>query len=235
MEVATSVAGQSIELAARMRVAIVQMKPRKGRYAENLASRRRGVRAARATTPPDLDRLSRSRADRIFSRRRGLRSGAATRGAFARDLAGRLARRRRRAAVDVVAGFYENDDGTYYNSALYLQVDGDGEAQIVHVHRKMFLPTYGVFDEERFLSRGRKLGVFETRFGTRGDADLRGRLARDRADDRGGQGRAHPDRSERLARARHRRRRRARQRRRAGARCCARRRSSTACSWSMPG
>ena len=30
----------------------------------------------------------------------------------------------------------------------------------------MFLPTYGVFDEERFLSRGHKLGVFETRFGT---------------------------------------------------------------------
>jgi predicted amidohydrolase len=29
----------------------------------------------------------------------------------------------------------------------------------------MFLPTYGVFDEERFLSRGRELGVFETQFG----------------------------------------------------------------------
>jgi predicted amidohydrolase len=37
--------------------------------------------------------------------------------------------------------------------------------RVVHVHRKMFLPTYGVFDEERFLSRGHKLGVFETRFG----------------------------------------------------------------------
>jgi predicted amidohydrolase len=66
--------------------------------------------------------------------------------------------------VDLVAGFYENDDGTYYNSALYLEVR-PGEARIVHLHRKMFLPTYGVFDEERFLSRGRKLGVFETRFG----------------------------------------------------------------------
>ena len=29
----------------------------------------------------------------------------------------------------------------------------------------MFLPTYGVFDEERFLSRGRQLGVFPTPFG----------------------------------------------------------------------
>jgi predicted amidohydrolase len=30
----------------------------------------------------------------------------------------------------------------------------------------MFLPTYGVFDEERFLSRGRTLGVFATAFGS---------------------------------------------------------------------
>jgi predicted amidohydrolase len=67
--------------------------------------------------------------------------------------------------VDVAAGFFENDGGTYYNSAVYVHVDGRGET-IVHRHRKMFLPTYGVFDEERFLSRGRKLGVFETRFGT---------------------------------------------------------------------
>jgi N-carbamoylputrescine amidase len=37
--------------------------------------------------------------------------------------------------------------------------------RIVHVHRKMFLPTYGVFDEERFLSRGRRLQTFATRFG----------------------------------------------------------------------
>ena len=35
----------------------------------------------------------------------------------------------------------------------------------MHLHRKLFLPTYGVFDEERFLSRGRKVGAFETRFG----------------------------------------------------------------------
>ena len=66
--------------------------------------------------------------------------------------------------IDIVCGFYENDGGTYYNSAIYLTLHGHGH-EIVHVHRKMFLPTYGVFDEERFLSRGRKLSVFETRFG----------------------------------------------------------------------
>src|ERR1051326_5658447 len=34
-----------------------------------------------------------------------------------------------------------------------------------HVHRKFFLPTYGVFDEKRFVSRGRTVNAFETRFG----------------------------------------------------------------------
>ena len=67
-------------------------------------------------------------------------------------------------AVDIACGFYENDGGTYYNSAVYATLGGGG-ARIVHVHRKMFLPTYGVFDEERFLSRGRHLGVFPTPFG----------------------------------------------------------------------
>ncbi len=36
---------------------------------------------------------------------------------------------------------------------------------LIGVYRKFFLPTYGVFDEERFVSRGRELGIFETRFG----------------------------------------------------------------------
>jgi predicted amidohydrolase len=68
-------------------------------------------------------------------------------------------------AVDIACGFYENRDGTYHNSALYARIGG-ADAQVIHVHRKMFLPTYGVFDEERFLSRGRSLEVFQTAFGT---------------------------------------------------------------------
>ena len=38
-------------------------------------------------------------------------------------------------------------------------------AGIRHVHRKFFLPTYGVFDEKRFVSRGRTISAFDTRFG----------------------------------------------------------------------
>jgi predicted amidohydrolase len=84
--------------------------------------------------------------------------------AFARDLAATWREASGGQTADLVAGFFENADGTYYNSAAYVHVEPRGE-RIVHVHRKMFLPTYGVFDEERFLSRGRRLGVFETEFG----------------------------------------------------------------------
>ena len=69
-------------------------------------------------------------------------------------------------ACDVVTGFYENAGGTFHNSAIYVRCGEPGGPRIVHVHRKMFLPTYGVFDEERFLTRGRQLSVFETPFGT---------------------------------------------------------------------
>lgn len=63
--------------------------------------------------------------------------------------------------VDVVLGFFERDAGTYYNAALYATLGGEG-ACLRHVHRKLFLPTYGVFDEKRFVSRGRRIASFET-------------------------------------------------------------------------
>jgi predicted amidohydrolase len=69
--------------------------------------------------------------------------------------------------VDVLIGFYQTDRGNLYNAAAYLQL-GKQDNRILHVYQKFFLPTYGVFDEERFVSRGHNLGVFETRFGTIG-------------------------------------------------------------------
>src|SRR5216684_3816209 len=38
-------------------------------------------------------------------------------------------------------------------------------AGVRQVHRKVFLPTYGVFDEERFVDRGREIRAFDTRWG----------------------------------------------------------------------
>jgi predicted amidohydrolase len=64
---------------------------------------------------------------------------------------------------DIVAGFYEADGGKLYNSALYATIGRSGA--IRHVHRKLFLATYGVFDEERFVSRGRTIEAFDTPHG----------------------------------------------------------------------
>jgi N-carbamoylputrescine amidase len=69
--------------------------------------------------------------------------------------------------IDIAVGFYELSDGQCYNSAAYLECSSDGVA-VRHVYRKFFLPTYGVFDEERFVTKGRELGLFETRFGQMG-------------------------------------------------------------------
>lgn len=70
---------------------------------------------------------------------------------------------RKHPSFDVVVGFYEDDEGKFYNSAMYVTL-GEHPA-IRHVHRKMFLPTYGVFDEERFVSRGRTIEAFDTPHG----------------------------------------------------------------------
>ena len=66
--------------------------------------------------------------------------------------------------LDLVVGFFESTGGQPANSAAYLEWNGQA-CRVVHVYRKFFLPTYGVFDEERFHQRGTKLGVFDTRLG----------------------------------------------------------------------
>jgi NAD+ synthetase len=66
--------------------------------------------------------------------------------------------------LDVTLGFYEVWNHKLYNSAMYVTLGG-GEPQIRHVHRKMFLPTYALFDEERFVERGREICAFDTSWG----------------------------------------------------------------------
>jgi len=66
--------------------------------------------------------------------------------------------------IDVALGFYEESGGELYNSAAYLECGPNG-VRLVQVYRKFFLPTYGVFDEERFVGRGHEVAVFDTRFG----------------------------------------------------------------------
>ena len=68
---------------------------------------------------------------------------------------------------DVVIGLYERWRRRLHNSAVYLEAK-DGAWSVRHVHRKMFLPTYGVFDEARFVETGTELRAFDTRFGRMG-------------------------------------------------------------------
>jgi predicted amidohydrolase len=63
--------------------------------------------------------------------------------------------------LDVVFGFAEVDARSqYYISAAYLS---RGELQ--HVHRKVYLPTYGMFIDGRFFTKGASIRAFDTRFG----------------------------------------------------------------------
>ena len=70
-------------------------------------------------------------------------------------------------APDLVLGFYERHRHQIYNSAVYFTAHR-GRYRPLHVHRKMFLPTYGLFDEARFVEPGRELGAFDTPLGRMG-------------------------------------------------------------------
>jgi NAD+ synthetase len=66
----------------------------------------------------------------------------------------------------VCIGFYEVWNNAFYNSALYVTLGGGSDEPVIrHVHRKLFLPTYGMFDEERFVDRGFEVRAFDTSWG----------------------------------------------------------------------
>jgi predicted amidohydrolase len=63
--------------------------------------------------------------------------------------------------ISIAIGLVEvTSDYRFFNTALYLE-----EGEILHVHRKVYLPTYGLFDEQRYLARGERFRAFDTRFG----------------------------------------------------------------------
>jgi predicted amidohydrolase len=54
----------------------------------------------------------------------------------------------------------ESPDHRFFNAAVYFE---DGEVR--HVHRKVYLPTYGMFDEQRYFARGDRIRAFDSKFG----------------------------------------------------------------------
>lgn len=60
----------------------------------------------------------------------------------------------------VVGGVERGGDRYTYNSAFYLE-----DGKLIHTHRKIYLPTYGMFDEARYFKAGDTISAFDTKFG----------------------------------------------------------------------
>jgi NAD+ synthase (glutamine-hydrolysing) len=148
-------------MAPYVTLALAQFQPRKGDYAGNLARVGAVLAQAASLDPrPQLVCFPESAMTGYFLEG-GVREHAVTAGRLAADL--------HRVygdgpPIDVCIGFYEVWHNKLYNSALYLSL-GEATPLVRHVHRKVFLPTYGLFDEERFVERGRDIRAFDTPWG----------------------------------------------------------------------
>lgn len=65
--------------------------------------------------------------------------------------------------IDVVAGFIALEDDHATIAAGYWS-----QGQLLHVHHKAYLPTYGMFEEGRFVMPGSKLRAFDAPLGRSG-------------------------------------------------------------------
>jgi NAD+ synthase (glutamine-hydrolysing) len=133
-----------------LRVALAQIAPTLGNRSINLARHLEQIAAARAQG-----------ADLIVFPELSLT------GYFLRDIVPDVALDRGSAELTelaaaagpmaLVAGFVEEGPGHhFYNSAFYAQA-----GKLVHVHRKVYLPTYGLFEEQRYFSPGKRFQAFQ--------------------------------------------------------------------------
>jgi NAD+ synthase (glutamine-hydrolysing) len=146
-----------------LRLAIAQVRPHKGAYEENLCRFGSLLRElAGWPDPPELVVAPETALTGYF-----LEGGVRDLAVPADRLYSDLSRQHADSGappLDVALGFYEVHGNRLYNSGLYATLGG-ADAGIRHIHRKIFLPTYGVFDEERFVEAGRSVQAFDTRWG----------------------------------------------------------------------
>ena len=63
--------------------------------------------------------------------------------------------------MDLAVGFVDEDSRhRFYIAAAYLS-----KGELLHVHHKVYLPTYSLFDEGRHFAWGDQIRAFDTRFG----------------------------------------------------------------------
>ena len=66
--------------------------------------------------------------------------------------------------IDIAVGFvHEDHRKRFYIASAYLSA-----GEILHIHHKLYLPTYAMFDESRYFARGHRVRAFDTRFGRLG-------------------------------------------------------------------
>jgi predicted amidohydrolase len=66
--------------------------------------------------------------------------------------------------LDIMLGFVEETpDHRYHNATAYLS-----RGRLVHVHHKVYLPTYGMFEEGRDFAAGDRIRAFDAPFGRAG-------------------------------------------------------------------
>lgn len=66
--------------------------------------------------------------------------------------------------IDLVVGFVDEDARhRFFIASAYLS-----QGNVIHIHHKVYLPTYGLFDEGRFFAAGDSVSAFDTRFGRLG-------------------------------------------------------------------
>lgn len=138
----------------RIRIAIAQIGPTLGDVERNLAlheklAREATSRAVDLLVFPELSLTGYFLKDQVPS-------VALADGARPLEMLKELSR-----SVAMVVGFVEDGTGhRFYNAAAYLE----GGA-IRHIHRKVYLPTYGIFDEQRYLAAGERVRAFDTALG----------------------------------------------------------------------
>ena len=62
--------------------------------------------------------------------------------------------------IDIVIGAALSEANGFYNAALYFS-----QGELLHVHHKVHLPNYGMFEEARYFRPGHQIKSFETQHG----------------------------------------------------------------------
>ena len=136
------------------RVAVAQIAPTLGNVRENLRLHREQIDAARQAGAellvfPELSLTGYYLRDQVPE--------------VAEPIDGPLVREMADASgtMAVVFGFVEESkDYRFFNTAALVDA-----GSVLATHRKVYLPTYGMFDEQRYFAAGNRVRAFDSRFG----------------------------------------------------------------------